>query len=232
MRSLKPDPLQATFTLRDARVAILGYDDDAREHALALSRAGNTVAIGLPPETTSWVRAAADGFAVGRPSNVVAKAEVIVVLMREHEQTWRQSEPYVRAGTLVVFGSARALQSGACACSGVDVVLVTTIGNEHAGCRVAVHRDVTGRALVRAVGYARAAFSGELELRATSVHLEADIELASVGERAGSLLALYAQTERLPPRVAKPLALVDDDFDDEADTPDVLDPALAWWRNM
>jgi ketol-acid reductoisomerase len=232
MKSLRPDPLQGSFTLADARVAVLGYDEDARTHALALSRAGNTVAIGVQPDTTCWARAAVDGFAVGRPSSVVSKTDVVVVLMHEAEQTWRQCEPYVAGGTLVVFGSARALQSGACACSGVDVVLVTTIGNEHAGCRVAVHRDVTGRALVRAVAYARAAFGAEVELRATCVHLEADIELASVGERAGSLLALYAQTERLPPRVRKPLALVDDDFDDEADTPGVLDPALAWWRHM
>ena len=232
MMSLRPDPLQGTFTLRDAKVAILGYDDDAREHALALQRAGNTVAIGVRPDTTCWARAATDGFAVGRPENVVSKAEVIVVLMHEYEQMWRQCEHYVAAGTLVVFGSARALQSGACACSGVDVVLVTTIGNEHAGCRGSVHRDVTGRALVRAVAYARAAFNPDVELRATSVHLEADIELSSVSERAGSLLALYAQTERLPPRVMKPLALVEDDLDDEADTPNALDPALAWWRQM
>lgn len=230
MKPVKPDPLEGSFTLKDTRIAILGYDDEAREHALALSRAGNTVTIGLRPDTTCWARACADGFAVRSPASVVANAEVIVVLMAEHEQTWRQSEPYVAAGTLVVFGSARALQSGACACSGVDVVLVTTIGNEHAGCRVAVHRDVTAKALVRAVAYARAAFHADVELRATSVHLEADIELASVSERAGSLLALYAATERLPPRAAKPLALVDDD--DEADTSDVLDSAFAWWRNM
>ena len=64
MSALDPDALLGTLTLEGARVAVLGYDADARDHALALRRAGNHVVLGLLPETPAWWRAAADGFAV------------------------------------------------------------------------------------------------------------------------------------------------------------------------
>jgi ketol-acid reductoisomerase len=205
MKALEPDPLQSAFTLKQAKVTILGYDADARDHAIALRKAGNEVTIGVPTDTTCWSRAAVDGFKVNRPSVAVAKAEVVVVLVREHEATWRTSEPHLAPGALVVFRGARALEAGACTRGGFDVVLVTTVDNAHTGCRVAVHRDVTGRALLRAVAYARAACGTDVTLRATSVVAEADLELASIGERAGSLLAFAASSEPLP---ARPLVAV------------------------
>lgn len=214
MKSLDPDPLQSAFTLKQAKVAILGYDADARGHALALRSAGNQVVIGVPPDTTCWARAAGDGFAVNRPGAAVAHAEVVVVLVREHEATWRTSEPHLAPGALVVFRCARALEAGACTRGGFDVVLVTTADNEHTGCRIAVHRDVTGRALLRAVAYARAACGTDVALRATSVAAEADLELASIGERAGSLLAFAASSEPLPARplvAVKPAAAPEED---------------------
>jgi len=227
MKSLGPDPLQGAFTLHGAKVAVLGYDANAREHAHALARAGNRVMIGCQPDTTCWARACADGFAVDHARMVVASAEVVVVLVRDHEQ-WRQVEPHVAPGALVVFGNARALESGVCARGGLDVVLVTSVDDDHTGCRVAVHRDVTGRALVRAVAYARAAFDANVPLRVTSIETEADLELASIGERAGSLLALVASSDRLPPRAAKPQAVIVEDDEPAADDPTWLDAMLAW----
>ncbi len=229
MRPKSPDPLQGSFTLQGTRVAILGYDADAREHALALRRAGNIVAVGLRPDTTCWARAIADGFFVDEAAKVVAGAEVVVVLVRDHEETWRASEPHVAAGALVVFGCARALEAGACARGGLDIVLVTSADDEHTGCRVAVHRDVTGRALVRAVAYARAAYESGVALRATSVAAEADLELASISERAGSLLALAASSDRLPPRPAPAHVRSETAAaDDEEREPTWLDDMLAW----
>jgi ketol-acid reductoisomerase len=213
MKSLEPDPLQSAFTLKQAKVTILGYDAEARDHAFALRMAGNEVTIGVPTDTTCWSRAACDGFAVNRPSVAVAQAEVVIVLVREHEAMWRTSEPHLAPGALVVFRSARALEAGACTRGGFDVVLVTTADDAHTGCRVAVHRDVTGRALLRGVAYARAACGSDVTLRATSVAAEADLELASIGERAGSLLAFAASSEPLPARplfAVKPAASEED----------------------
>lgn len=204
MSSRDRDALQGTLTLEGAQVAVLGYDADAREHALALRRAGNTVTLGLTPDTDAWQQARGDGFAVDQPGAVVANAEVVVVRARDDQALWRQGARCVAPGTLVVFACARALQHGACASSGMDVALVTTADDDRVGCRIAVHRDVTRGALLRAVAYARAAFPPGTLLRGTSVALEAELELAAAGERTGNLLALTLSSAPLisgaPPR--------------------------------
>lgn len=196
--TLDPDASQGAITLEGARVAVLGYDADAREHALALRNTFNTVTIGVFPDTAAWRHARAEGFVVDRPAAAVTHAEVVVV--RGHDDSlWRSVEPRVAAGALVVFGSARALQAGACARSGMDVVLVTDIYD--AFVRIAVHRDATLRALVRAAAYARAAFEGNVLMRASSIAAEAELEES--GDTA-KLLALSVTTapldERTPTR--------------------------------
>jgi ketol-acid reductoisomerase len=229
MKSLQPDPLQGSITLRGAKVVVLGYDDDAREHALALRRANNSVLIGVRPDTTCWMRACADGFAADRVSAIVGEAEVVVMLVREPMVTWRVVEPLLAPGALVVFGNARLLEAMTYNRGGFDSVLVTTGDDAHTLCRVAVHRDATGKALLRAVSYARAACGSDVALRATTVEAEADLELASHGERAGSLLAMAASCDCLP--VAKPQAVIVED-EPEAEEPSWLDSMLAWRSRM
>jgi ketol-acid reductoisomerase len=228
MKSLQPDPLQGSFTLKGTKVVVLGYDDDAREHALALRRANNSVLIGVRPDTTCWMRACADGFAADRPSAIIGEAEVVVMLVRDHEKTWRVVEPLLAPGALVVFGCARTLEATTFTRGGFDSVLVTTVDDAHTGCRVAVHRDATGRALLRAVAYARASCGSDVALRPTSVAAEVDLELASIGERAGSLLALAASCDCLP--VAKPQAVIVEEAEDKE--PTWLDSMLAWRSRM
>jgi ketol-acid reductoisomerase len=228
MKSLEPDPLQGSFTLRGTKVVVLGYDDDARAHALALRHANNSVLIGVRPDTTCWMRACADGFAADRPAAIIGEAEVVVMLVREPERTWRVVEPLLAPGALVVFGCARTLEALTFSRGGFDSVLVTTIDDAHTGCRVAVHRDATGRALLRAVAYARAACGSDVALRPTSVAVEADLELASIAERAGSLLALAASCDCLPR--AKPQAVIVEE--EEVKEPTWLDSMLAWRSRM
>jgi ketol-acid reductoisomerase len=228
MKSLKPDPLEGSFTMRGAKVVVLGYDDDAREHAHALRRANNSVLVGVRPDTTCWMRACTDGFTAGRPSTIVGDAEVVVMLVREPEASWRVVEPLLAPGALVVWGCARTLEAMPLSRGGFDSVLVTTVDDAHTGCRVAVHRDATGRALVRAFAYARAACGPDVALRATTVEAEVDLELASIGERAGSLLALAASCDCLP--VAKPL--VEDKREEPEERPSWLDSMLAWRSRM
>ncbi|HEY5944106.1 MAG TPA: hypothetical protein VIV40_01385 [Kofleriaceae bacterium] len=229
MKSLDIDPLQGSFTLRGAKVVVLGYDDDAREHALALRRANNSVLIGVRPDTTCWMRACGDGFAADRPQAIIGQAEVVVMLIREYERTWRVVEPLIAPGALVVFGCARTLEAMTFNRGGFDSVLVTTVDDAHTGCRVAVHRDATGRALLRGVSYARAACGPDVVLRPTTVTAEVDLELASIGERAGSLLALAASCDCLPQ--PKPKAVVVEDAPEERE-PTWLDSMLAWRSRM
>ena len=196
MNALDPE---SSLTLEGARVAVLGYDTEAREHAIALRRAGNHVVIGLMPDTPAWWRASTDGFAVELPGPAVATADVVVVRAHEANAVWRQAQERIVAGALVVFACARALHTGRCARSGMDVVLVTNVEDARVGCRIAIHRDVSRKALVRAIAYARAAYGADLPMRSTFVSDEAKLEHTSVRERSATLLALTVQAPPLPP---------------------------------
>jgi ketol-acid reductoisomerase len=181
-----------TATLEGVRIAVLGYDADAREHALALRRAGNRVVICAAVPAAS--RAVADGFVVDCAA--ATGAEIIVVREPEDSPLWRQCEERIGGGALVVFACARALHTGRCARGGMDVVLVTGVDDPRVGCRIAVHRDVSRTALVRAIAYAHTAY-GDVPVRSTSIAAEAELELASVHERSASLLALTVQSPPL-----------------------------------
>ncbi|MBA3462353.1 MAG: hypothetical protein H0T46_20495 [Deltaproteobacteria bacterium] len=226
MTALDPATLLGTLVLEGARIVVLGYDAEARDHALALRRAGNLVVISVPRETAAWTRAYGDGFVVGSPCSVIGNADVVVVRSAEDTVLWRQCEERIAAGALVVFACARALHSGRCARSGMDVVLVTNIDDPRVGCRIAVHRDVSRRALLRAVAYARAAY-GDAQMRSTSVADEAELEHASVRDRMASLLALTVQRPVIEPEKVHHNAW---NADEEVEPADIDD--AGWFHAM
>ena len=160
--------------LEGARIVIVGYDTEARDHALALRRANNRVVIGALRDSAAATRASDDGFVVDEGGSVVASADVVAVRGCEDLALWRRCESRIAGGALVVFASARALHAGGCASSGMDVVLVTGIENASAGCRIAVHRDVSRNALVRAFAYARAVYAAGVPIHTTHVCDEAE----------------------------------------------------------
>jgi len=200
----KIDPVPDPGVLGGARVVVFGYDAAARAHALALRRAGNAVEIAVRPDGICWARARADGFEVARALTAVERAEVIALLLYEPARVWRACARHVEPGTLVVAQSARALAAGAFDQPDLDIALV--VGNEGAPCcRLALHRDATGRAVVRALAFARAVYGAEVEIATTTVAFEVKVELGSIGERAGSVLALAAfgsddDDDDVPPR--------------------------------
>jgi ketol-acid reductoisomerase len=196
MTALDPE---CSLTLEGVRIAVLGYDAEASNHALALRRWGHEVVVGLLPDTPAWWRATSDGFEVTQPATAVARAAVVVVRAHEDTAVWRQAEERIAGGALVVFACARALHTGRCARSGMDVVLVTSVEDALVGCRIAVHRDVSRKALARATAYARAAYGSDVPMRSTFVADEAELEHASVRERSANLLALTVQCPVLMP---------------------------------
>jgi len=208
----KIDPVRDAGVLGGARVVVFGYDTAARAHALALRRAGNAVEIAVRPDGVCCARARADGFEVARALSAVERAEVIALFLYEPARVWRACAQHVDPGTLVVARSARALAAGAFDQPDLDIALV--LGSEGAPCcRLAVHCDATGRALPRALAFARAAYGAETEIAMTTIAFEVKVELGSIGERAGSVLALAAFGS-------------DDDDDDEDD--DVPPRSGAW----
>lgn len=188
---MEPQPFP--FRLTGARVAVLGYGQRATQHALGLRDAGNEVFVGS--EGVSSVRARSDGFPAKAACSVVEGASVVVVLLPDDEQAsvyWSAIEPNVQRGALLVFGRALALATRAFEPRGVDVVLVAA---DETACRVAVHVDVTGRALERAISYVHAAFGANVTVATTTIAAEVDAEIAALETHAGSEAASRADVE-------------------------------------
>jgi ketol-acid reductoisomerase len=186
-----------------ARVALMGYGDEAREQAVRLRALGWHVSVALRPGGTSWIRAVADGLRPVVAREAVRNADVVVVHLPESEQpsVWAQSiAPHLAPGALVVFAHGAALFSGMVEPDPrFDVVLVTRRDADLAAgnaCRVAVHRDATGRAFERAAGYARAVY-GESKVGTTTLASEVQSDLSALVERLGGVEALLAEWDRV-----------------------------------
>jgi ketol-acid reductoisomerase len=187
MNARNTDPLQSCFAVKGAKIAVLGYDTDAREHALALRRAANAVRIALEPIANDAQVALRDKFALEPVEAVVRTANIVVAVSCIAARVFER----VTGGALVVFACGHALESSSPP-HGIDVVLVA---GSTARCRVAVRQDATGRALVRAIAYARTVFGASANIAITSVAAELDSDLAAIGERPGSVLAFLGTLE-------------------------------------
>lgn len=185
------------FRITGARIAMLGYGPGAAEQAHGLREAGNDVTVGTRLGGLSWLRARDDGFAVGPAPSIVEGANAVVVLVPDDEQApvyWHAIEPGVEPGALLVTGRALALATGAFAPRGLDVVFVAAGERRDPGaprtCRIAVHHEATGRALERAISYARAAFGLDVTIATTTLAAEVDAELGELETRAGGAAGL------------------------------------------
>jgi ketol-acid reductoisomerase len=183
------------FRITGARIAVLGYGPDAARQAHGLRDAANQVSVGTRLGGLSWVRARKDGFATGSACSVVGGASVVVVLVPDDEQApvyWHAIEPEVERGALLVTGRALALATRAFDPRSLDVVFVAV---RDGACRVAVHNDTTGRALERAISYARAAFGLDIAIATTTIAAEVEAELAELETRAGGAAAFRGYVE-------------------------------------
>lgn len=189
------DPRPFPFQITGARIAVLGYGPTATQQALGLRSAGNDVSVGVRSGGMSCVRARRDGFVAGPACSVITGAKVVVVLVPDDEQAsvyWHAIEPNAERDALLVFGRALALETRAFEPGGVDIVFVAAHDRT---CRVAVHSDATGRALERAISYARAAFGPDIAIATTTTATEAEVELAALETRAGGAAAFRTEVE-------------------------------------
>src|SRR3954466_12253620 len=93
--------------IRGRRVAIVGYGNQGRAQALNLRDSGVPVAIGLPEDSASRARAAADGFQVATASETAGGAEIVVMLAadEDHGRIYSEEvEPNLRQGAALGFG--------------------------------------------------------------------------------------------------------------------------------
>jgi ketol-acid reductoisomerase len=180
------------------RVAVLGYGDQARQHAIALRAAGNTVTVVVRPGGMSWTRAIADGFRPRTVAEAVRDADVVAMLVPDVEQAALYSvyvAPSLEPGALVVFARGGPVAAGAIEpAPGIDVVLVKSRGGE---CLVAVHQDGTGEACTRAAAYARSALGHAARAVATTTfEREMAIDLQEEAVQCGGVDKLIDACER------------------------------------
>ncbi len=189
-------------------IAVVGYGNQGRAHALNLRDSGIQVVLGLRPGRPSWARAEADAFAPRPVAAAVADADLVALLLPDEEQPAVYAadvSPALRPAAALVFAHGFALRYGLIVPPpGVDVLLVAPIGpgtevrarfqaGEGIPAYVAVGGAVTDRAWPRCLAYAAAI--GCLRAAAFETTIAAETEVDLFGEQSvlcGGLSALLA----------------------------------------
>jgi ketol-acid reductoisomerase len=184
-------------TLKNARIAVLGYGSQGRAHALNLRDSGIDVVVGLRPGGPTWKRAEDDGFAALEPAHVVRGADLVAVLTPDMAQPtlYRQAiEPNIKPGAALLFAHGFNVHfKQITPRKDIDVVLVAPKGpgalvrSEYQRGRgvpalFAVHQDVSGHAAAKAKGYADGIGGGRALLIETDFKEETETDL--FGEQA------------------------------------------------
>jgi ketol-acid reductoisomerase len=156
--------------LTGRRVAILGYGSQGHAHALNLRDSGIEVAVGLPEESRSRPRAAAEKLKVMTPSEASRWADVIMILAPDTAQAKLYNDdvkPNLKAGKTLMFAHGFNIRFGTIEVpEGVDVSMVAPKAPGHrvrevfmegqgTPALVAVHKDASGKARRTALAYAK-----------------------------------------------------------------------------
>jgi len=183
--------------LQGARVAVLGYGSQGHAHAQNLRDSGLQVVVGLRPESRSRAQATRDGFEVTDAIQAARDADVVMVLIPDHDQAQLFQEGLaaaLRPGTLLLFAHGFAIHYGTVQPpAGCDVAMVAPKAPGHMvrstyregiGCPalLAIHQDTTGRALARTLAYARALGATRAGVLRTTFREETETDL--FGEQA------------------------------------------------
>ena len=156
--------------IENETICILGYGSQGHAHALNLRDSGLKVIVGLRPGGPSYEKAKADGFDPLPPEEACAQADIIMVLVPDQIQPQiyeKAIKPGLKAGKMLMFAHGFNIHFGQIVPPpDVDVAMVAPKGPGHlvrreyergAGvpCLVAVQQDATGKALKRALAYAK-----------------------------------------------------------------------------
>ncbi len=156
--------------IENETICILGYGSQGHAHALNLRDSGLKVIVGLRPGGPSYEKAKADGFDPLPPEEACAQADIIMVLVPDQIQPKiyeKAIKPNLKAGKMLMFAHGFNIHFGQIVPPpDVDVTMVAPKGPGHlvrreyergAGvpCLVAVQQDATGKALKRALAYAK-----------------------------------------------------------------------------
>lgn len=201
--------------IRDCRLAIVGYGNHGRSHALCLRDSGvKQIRIALRPGSASRAKAQADGFEVVDLPAAAAWADAISLLAADeaHRQIWTEAiAPHRKPGQALILCHGFSIHYGLIdPPADADVILAAAKGPGGAVREEfekgrgligfwAVHRDASGQARDLALAYLAAIGSGNVGIFETSFREETVSDL--FGEQAvlvGGMVALAkASFERL-----------------------------------
>jgi len=185
-------------------VAVIGYGSQGHAHALNMKDSRVNVIIGLR-QGKSWDKAAEDGFDVYSVGEATAKADVVMILLPDEQQTKVYNEeikPNLTSQALMFAHGFNIHFSQIVPPSSSDVLLVAPKGPGHLVRRTfeqeagvpalfAIYQDVTGEARELALAYAKAI--GALRAGALETTFKEETETDLFGEQAvlcGGLTAL------------------------------------------
>jgi ketol-acid reductoisomerase len=184
-------------TLAGARITVLGYGSQGHAHAQNLRDSGYEVTVGLRPGSGSRAQAIADGFRVEEPVAAASGADVVMVLVPDHDQAALFSSGLgnaLRPGCLLLFAHGFSIHYGTVIpppdCDVAMVApkapghMVRSCFKEQIGCPalLAIHQDTSGHALQRTLAYARGLGSTKAGVLTTTFREETETDL--FGEQA------------------------------------------------
>jgi ketol-acid reductoisomerase len=197
MAKIHYDNDAALDLIKSKKVAIVGYGSQGHAHALNLKDSGVEVRVGLPQSSKSRAKAEAAGLVVDTVKAVAAWADVVMILAPDTSQAHLYKEeiaPGLKAGKTLMFAHGFNIRYKTIEPHPeVDVSLVAPKSPGHrvretfqAGggvpALVAVHQDVSGKALAQALSYARALGSTRAGVLETTFAEETETDL--FGEQA------------------------------------------------
>ncbi|MXP09373.1 ketol-acid reductoisomerase [Pseudoblastomonas halimionae] len=156
-------------SVRDHKVAIIGYGSQGRAHALNLKDSGCDVIIGLREGSSTTAKAQAAGFTVMSVAEASKAAKLVAILTPDmsHEAIFdSEIAPNLEAGDALLFAHGfTVLYERVKPADDIDVIMVAPKGpgdlvrreyERGAGvpCLFAVHQDASGEARDKALGYA------------------------------------------------------------------------------
>ena len=156
--------------LKDQTVAIIGYGSQGHAHAQNLRDSGVKVVVGQRPGGANYKLAQEHGFTPVSAAEAAKQADMIMILVPDQHQARLYNEdilPNLKPGKSLLFAHGFNIHFGQIVPpKDVDVFMIAPKGPGHlvrrtftegggVPCLVSVHQDYTGKALEKALAYAR-----------------------------------------------------------------------------